>query len=159
MLFRFYVPALRERADDIPLLLKYFIQEINRKNKYKITKVSEKVLSCLMTYHWPGNVRELENLVERLCVLKNQGEIEYEELPHHYRKTKMPSLKEFHIPNEGMDFKCAVNHFESGMIRNALKKTNWNRNKAAQLLKMNRTTLIEKMKKKNIKPNDESPSV
>ena len=142
-----YVPPLRERREDIPLLLKTFISEMNKKNKYKISKISAEAVKQLLSYSWPGNIRELENLVERLCVLKEEGAIGLEDLPSQYRKsTPFPP---FHI-SEGLDFKDTVSQFENSLIFNALEKTQWNKHKAARLLKMNRTTLIEKMKKKNI---------
>ena len=149
-----HVPPLRERKGDIPLLLKFFIQSMNKKNKYKITGMSSKAVASLMSYAWPGNIRELENLVERLCVLKSQGVIEWEDLPSRYKKMSLPPIKDFHIPDEGVDFKGTVNHFEKSLILNALEKTKWNRHQAARLLKMNRTTLIEKIKKKQLKPKD-----
>ena len=145
-----HVPPLRERVKDIPLLLKCFISEMNKKNKYKITKISANAVSSLLSYRWPGNIRELENLVERLCVLKGEGTIELEDLPLKYKKNTLPPLNSFHIPDEGMDFKGTVHQFENNLIVNALEKTKWNKNQAARLLKMNRTTLIEKMKTREI---------
>lgn len=145
-----HVPPLREREKDIPFLLKFFISEMNKKNKYKITKISAPAVSSLLSYNWPGNIRELENLVERLCVLKEEGVIELEDLPSQYKKISTPPLSSFHIPDQGVDFKCTVSQFENNLILNALEKTNWNKNQAAHLLKMNRTTLIEKMKKRDI---------
>ena len=93
-----HVPPLRERDKDISLLLKFFISEMNKKNKYKIAKISAPAVSSLLSYHWPGNIRELENLVERLCVLKTEGTIELEDLPPQYKKISTPPLSSFHIP-------------------------------------------------------------
>lgn len=146
-----YVPPLRERTGDIPLFLKNFISEINKKNKYKISGMSLEAVQALMAYDWPGNIRELENLVERLCVLKIHGRIELEDLPSKYKKRSAFSVSSFHLSDRGIDFKNAVDQFENSLILNALEKTKWNKNQAAHLLKMNRTTLIEKMKKKGLK--------
>ena len=147
-----HVPPLRERVGDISLLLKTFIQAMNKKHKYKISGVVSKVVQSLNAYSWPGNVRELENLVERLCVFKGQGTIEWEDLPNQYKKITTPPISEFQIPDEGVHFKDTVNQFENSLLLNALKKTNWNRHQAAHLLKMNRTTLIEKIKKRRLQP-------
>ena len=148
------VPPLRARTKDIPLLLKFFISEMNKKNNYNIMKISAEAVRSLLSYPWPGNIRELENLVERLCVLKTEGAIDLEDLPPQYKKLSPPPLHSFHIPDEGVDFKCTVSQFENNLILNALKKTKWNKNQAAHLLKMNRTTLIEKMKKRKMTPGD-----
>ncbi len=148
------VPPLRERVEDIPLFLKTFIHQINQKNKYRIAKVSSRVVQALLAYSWPGNVRELENLVERLCVMKEEGVIEWEDLPPPYKKISTPVLKDFHIPDEGINFKSTMVQFEDNLILNALKKTQGNRSQAAHLLKMNRTTLVEKLRKKNIQLDD-----
>ena len=150
------VPPLRERAEDIPLLLKTFIHQINQKNNYQISKVSSQVVQALLSYLWPGNIRELENLVERLCVMKEEGIIEWEDLPPPYKKITTPALKDFHIPDTGIDFKSTITHFEDNLIVNALKKTQGNRSQAAHLLKMKRTTLIEKLRKKNIQLDGDS---
>ena len=147
-----HIPPLRKRKEDIVLLLKAFISSMNKKHGYKITGVSSTAVQSLLAYPWPGNIRELENLVERLCVLKTKGRVELEDLPRRYKKTLSLKLSDFHLSDRDIDFKRDVEQFENNLIINALEKTNWNRNQAANVLKINRTTLIEKMKKKGIKP-------
>ena len=148
------VPSLRTRTEDIPLLLKAFIHRMNQKSQCRVSKVSSRVVQALLSYSWPGNIRELENLVERLCIMKGEGIIEWEDLPPQYKKISTPALKDFHIPDEGIDFKSTIVQFEDNLILNALKKTQGNRSQAANLLKMNRTTLIEKLRKKNLQIED-----
>ena len=149
-----YVPPLRQRKEDIPILIKFFIKELS-KNKIDVLQgISVPVIQHLCRYEWPGNIRELENLIERLCVLKGGSMIELVDLPtkYHTNSTEETSLTTT-IPESGLDLKTIVNHFENELILKALKKTNWNRNQAAKLLKLNRTTLLEKIKKKGLSKN------
>ena len=150
------LPALRERKTDIPLLLNHFMNQFN-KNKVRILNgFSVESLNCLTHYAWPGNIRELENLIERLSILKGQGTIEMSDLPVKY-KSNVSSYSEsgiVEIPDAGLDFNSAVDQFENALIMKALEKTGWNKNQAAILLRLNRTTLVEKMKKKGLKSND-----
>ena len=142
------LPLLRERRSDIPLLIHYFIEKFNGEKKQHIEGVSPEALKCFMRYHWPGNVRELENMIERLVILKGEGIIEQEDLPEKIVGTEwtdiMPSKD---IPDSGISFNTAVSEFERELILRALKKTNWVKNRAAKLLQLKRTTLVEKMKK------------
>lgn len=154
------IPALRERRPDVPLLLGHFVEIFNRNKGRGLTGFSPEALDCLMAYNWPGNIRELENLVERLSILKGQGLIEVTDLPPKYRSAssqlKATSLTLGDIPDQGLDFNTAVDQFENQLILRALEKTGWNRNQAALLLRLNRTTLVEKIKKKGLRPQDES---
>lgn len=144
----FTLPPLRERRSDIPLLTNYFIEKFNVDKKQTIRGVSPEALNCLTRYHWPGNVRELENLMERLVILKGEGIIEQEDLPEKLLGAEwsdaVPSID---IPDGGISFNTAVGEFEKELILRALKKTNWIKNRAAKLLQLKRTTLVEKMKK------------
>ena len=152
-----HVLALRERTEDIPLLIDHFIKTFNKKNKAQIEGITSQALASLCQYPWPGNIREMENLIERLSVLKENDKIKLEDLPPKYRKQKeeSQSLQTIEISNDGMDFNGAVDRYENILLLKALKKTNWNRNQAANLLNLNRTTLVEKIKKKGLKPLDE----
>lgn len=152
--FPISVPALRERQTDIPALLSHFVDHVNRTKNRKLTRFSPEALSCLVHYPWPGNIRELENLVERVSILKGQGQIEASDLPAKYR-SQMPAaadLGSLDVPDEGLDFNTAVDRYENALILRALEKTGWNRNQAASLLRLNRTTLVEKIKKKGLRP-------
>ena len=112
-------------------------------------------LDKLMAYPWPGNIRELENFVERVSILRKEGTIEISDIPQHFEDnqtqqflTNLPT----DIPENGIDFNTAIAAYENQLIMNALKKTGWNRNQAAMLLRLNRTTLVEKIKKKGLIP-------
>lgn len=158
------IPALRERKSDIPLLIQYFINNFTQKRKSQLAGFSNEALESLMHYPWPGNIRELENLIERLTIIKGKGLIELKDLPPKYHaKTTTPETvlgtakptTEFDLPLMGLDFNSAVDQFENNLIIKALEKTGWNRNQAAILLRLNRTTLVEKMKKKGLRPPEE----
>ncbi len=151
------IPALRERKVDIPLLFAHFMEQFNRNKGRKLTGISTETMECLVNYQWPGNIRELENLVERLAILKGHGQIEINDLPVKYRTTASASIDpvQFDIPDNGLDFNTTVDQFENNLILRALEKTGWNRNQAALLLRLNRTTLVEKIKKKGLRPPGE----
>ena len=154
-----HVPALRERKADIPLLFAHFIEQFNKTKGRKLTSVTNDATECLVNYQWPGNIRELENLVERIAILKGQGPVDVNDLPVKYRAmTSAMNLHEvsFDLPEDGMDFNTAVDQFENRLILRALEKTGWNRNQAAMLLRLNRTTLVEKIKKKGLRPPGEA---
>jgi DNA-binding NtrC family response regulator len=151
------IPALRERKADIPLLLSHFIQTFNRTRNRQLSGISAEAMEMLVNYSWPGNIRELENLVERLSILKGAGMIDVHDLPEKYRKAHVSSdPTKVDIPDNGVDFNTAVDSYENALIMRALEKTGWNRNQAALLLKLNRTTLVEKIKKKGLRPPDQS---
>jgi DNA-binding NtrC family response regulator len=142
------VPALRERTDDIPLLVSHFLSEFNERMHTNVQGVSDEAMRVLCAYSWPGNVRELENLIERLVILKRDGTITPDDLPDKMLRrdpyTPLPSVV---FPSEGVDFNRLVEAFEDDLIRRALKAAGGVKNRAAQLLRLNRTTLVEKMKK------------
>lgn len=158
------MPALRERRGDIPLLINHFLNIYNEEKKCDVTMRSEEIMGILMAYEWPGNVRELENLVQRMVVLKGKGEIEVRDLPPKFfinRPTTAAqmgpvasmnpeSFLNFELPEDGVDLKALVNSFEDHLLKQALQRTQGNKNKASELLRMNRTTLVEKLKKKQV---------
>ena len=148
------IPALRERASDVKLLTEYFIKKVCLKNDLKEVGVSPEVEEVLSKYEWPGNVRELENLVERLMVFSEGETIQLEDLPPHIFNS-LNSTTIFTVANElpveGVNFKELVTEFENRLITMAISKTQGNKNRAAKLLNLNRTTLIEKIKKKGLK--------
>lgn len=151
------IPSLAERKSDIPLLLSHFLQQYNKSKK--LQGFTSSALDSLTAYPWPGNIRELENLVERICILKGEGLIDLHDLPTKYQ-TKVEQKEEINfedIPEEGIDFNTAVDAYENALILKALEKTGWNRNQAAALLRLNRTTLVEKIKKKGLKPYGAGP--
>jgi DNA-binding NtrC family response regulator len=149
------VPALRDRIDDLPLLIHHFLDIARQERHSRIQGISDEAMQRLMDYHWPGNVRELENLIERLSVLVAEGEIEVEDLPAQIRAEPAPQPWSLRVPSTGIDFNAVVGRFESDLIEQALEHTHWNKNRAAGLLGLNRTTLIEKIKKRGITPPED----
>lgn len=151
------VPALRERKSDIPLLIHHFMETFNRTRQRSLKGITPEALQLLVNYPWPGNIRELENLIERLTILKGSGVVEISDLPERYRQsTFSTNPEELSIPETGLDFNSAVDAYENALILKALEKTGWNRNQAALLLRLNRTTLVEKIKKKGLRPPGEA---
>jgi len=255
-----HVPSLKERPEDIELLVIHFVRRFNHEKSRNVTGVTRAALRALSAYAWPGNVRELENLMERMVILKSSGMIDVLDFPEKYRRLTLseieyedvirgaahrgqaqdqfqqpvslgqetqikqkqgeeqimksfgynnmpnqninnemnqnnnggqntgyqnqsnipsqgassidPSMGQesqaqgnlnieqvlhfvadnFVFPNEGLDFNSVVDQFENILILMALERTGWNRNRAAQLLRLNRTTLVEKLKKKQLTP-------
>ena len=152
------IPPLRERKTDIPLLVHHFVKKFNKEKNRKIEGVTKEAFDCLMAYSWPGNIRELENLFERLAIVKTNGHIRIEDLPRSFysQSSKTNSANpSYDVPPTGIDFNTVVGEFEDRLILKALEMTAWNKNKAAHLLGLNRTTLVEKIKKKGLqKPKD-----
>jgi DNA-binding NtrC family response regulator len=145
------VPPLRERPDDIPLLAQHFLEHAIRDKNAAVHGFAQEALDLLASYAWPGNVRELENLIERLVVTRvGDGEIRAADLPDCFRATPGLTLSAPRVPSTGLSFKDVVDDFEADLIRQALEHTQWNKNRAAQLLGLNRTTLLEKIKKKGL---------
>ena len=167
------LPPLRDRKTDIPLLAAYFLKQCNGPGSSKT--ISDEAMSVLVNYSWPGNIRELANFVERMVVLSIGSTITPRDLPDKVlgevpREKWIPlekgsepegnpvqilqqSLKQsFHvgIPDEGINLKKIVEDFEKELLIEALEKTGWVKNKAAILLNLNRTTLVEKLKKLKI---------
>ena len=107
----------------------------------------------MMSYSWPGNVRELKNMVERLVVLKGDGKISVRDLPPELKSTqKYEPSTNIEISDEGICLNSAVTEFEKALILQSLEKTKWVKNKAAKLLHLNRTTLVEKIKRHHLQP-------
>lgn len=145
------IPPLRERTEDIPLLIEHFLEQFNRTKKKAIKGFSQDAMSLLIFYRWPGNIRELENLIERLIILKGEGIIVPEDMPDKILYSKRDdSIASFTIPDGGINLKDVVEEFENNLIVQALQKAQGVKNRAAQLLSLNRTTLVEKLKKKKI---------
>jgi DNA-binding NtrC family response regulator len=247
-----YLPPLRERREDIPMLVEHFIEKFNREKGKSIFGASADAMTALLQHDWGNNIRELENLIERIVVLKNSGSLEVCDLPprlrnfvtdnidnfyernprpanrdvrnapnnpmqqrplntapyaqpgfhtptmghHHHHMNEMPQMggkmgamnsaaynhgnvggygapvsssrgyeepsdieqfvkKEIDLGN-GIDFYRVVEEFENRLISEALRRTNHNKNRAAQLLSMNRTTLVEKLKKRTSSSSSKS---
>ena len=142
-----HIPSLRERRQDIPLLLNHFLERSNKINSASIEGLTERSLEILTGYDYPGNVRELQNIVERLVVLQKTGYVDVEDLPEKLHATKTPAAVE---PDIDKGYGTLVSEYEKALILKALDKTKGVKSQAARMLKMNRTTLIEKMKRLGI---------
>ena len=153
LFYRLYVipiklPPLRERRSDIPHLLSHFMNRLNQRIKTNVRSVSKEVLNVLMQHDWQGNVRELSNLIERLVVIKGDGEIELNDLPPKLKNSAPRTcFVEPELTNEGLCLSTAVSEFEKRLIYQSLEKTQWVKNRAAKLLQVKRTTLVEKIKR------------
>ena len=148
------VPPLRERAEDIPLLVHHFLDIAHHDRGARAESISDAAMERLVAYRWPGNVRELENLVERLAVLCVEREIDVQDLPTGLDGEAAAPSAGMQLPAEGTSLNRAVEELEKSLISQALTRTEWNKNQAAQLLDLNRTTLIEKIKKRQLTPPD-----
>ena len=147
------LPPLRDRGDDVALLSRHFLQRTCESLGIDILALSEPARAALQRYDWPGNVRELENVVERLAVLAETNSVQLADLPEHIQQGSsdcqiLETIEE--MPANGLDFKVLVDQFENKLILMALGQTNGNKKAAAELLHLNRTTLVEKIKKKGL---------
>ncbi len=130
-----HIPPLRERREDIPLLVEYFLERHCRRRGWEKKRVSPRVIECFLNYPWPGNVRELENLVERLVILSDGGEITEGDLPERFRTSRIPRVDSglLKLPEEGLDLKRVLEEIERGFILQALERTAGVKNQAAKL--------------------------
>ncbi|MBN1766185.1 MAG: sigma-54-dependent Fis family transcriptional regulator [Sedimentisphaerales bacterium] len=138
------MPALAERITDIPLLAERFLNNMCEKHGKDKTGFSAEAIKCFENYNWPGNVRELENVIERAVVLSKRRLIELTDLPQ-YIIDFADSDESFE--GKPMSLRRALEDPEKKIIEMALRRTNWNRQLAADLLEINRTTLYKKMKR------------
>jgi DNA-binding NtrC family response regulator len=140
------LPPLRERRDDIPLLVHHFLKKFAPD---AVPEVSQSAMRALMAYHWPGNVRQLENAMERVVALSSgRTEVMSTDLPPEIQATPQSASPPFvEFPEDGLDLPYYLASIERDLIRRALDRTGGNRNKAADLLRIKRTTLVEKLKR------------
>jgi transcriptional regulator with PAS, ATPase and Fis domain len=143
------LPPLRERREDIPLLVQKFIEHFCETHKLDLKTVSHEVMKALMKFEWPGNVRQLENIVERMVALTGRRTgLLLEDLPDEFRpRDSSDFVPAFDIPEGGINFQNVVTDMERQLIRQSLLRTNGNKKNAAKLLNLKRTTLIEKIKR------------
>ncbi len=168
------LPPLRERKSDITKLIGHFIKKFNKSKNRNLLGVESDAMRAMLDYHWPGNVRELENICERLVVIKGEGMVAANDLPVQF-KTDSPPNEQLQndmllagageaeleistdnggpiteIPESGINLKEVMEDYEMSLIQQALEKCGWVKNRAAVLLGLNRTTLVEKLKKRGI---------
>ncbi|GAB4262954.1 MAG: transcriptional regulator FleQ [Methylomicrobium sp.] len=168
--FPIEMPALRDRAEDIPILVNDLIARMEAEQRGSV-KLTDAALGLLMQHQWPGNVRELSNLIERLAIIKPNGVVDRPDLPEKFQHYTVPenlaivseplgeqellrgessermSRRVLQIPEQGIDLKEYLNDMESDLIRQALEECNGVVAHAAKRLKMQRTTLVEKLRK------------
>lgn len=140
------LPPLRERSEDIPLLLKHFLREYAGSNA--VVRLSREAEQCLQRYNWPGNVRELENYCQRLALLQPGQLIQPEDLTEAMRPGVQVNVPQFSLPPSGID----LAQVELDLIEQALDMAAGNRSKAARLLGISRDTLLYRMQKYNLSP-------
>jgi DNA-binding NtrC family response regulator len=146
------LPALRERKEDIPLLVQHFLDKYGEENNRRGLELSPEALDLLIEYDWPGNVRELENVIERAVVLCSGSRIEDDLIPEHVRTTRRFQIPNFILPPEGISFKEVTGDFERRLIETTLEASGGVQKRAAELLHIKPTTLNEMIKRYDIRP-------
>ncbi len=150
------LPPLRQRGNDVGLLTQYFLARACERLNKPIIRIGADAEAKLRSYNWNGNVRELENLIERLVILHDTDLLRAGDLPEYFsldNHSMIYGCNEI-IPDDGIDFNSLVEEFENRLIRKALEKTEGNKKAAAKLLRLNRTTLVEKIKKKGLEDGE-----
>jgi len=143
------LPPLRDRREDIPLLVQHFFQKLSADAGRGAVTVSQEALRRLMAYPWPGNVRQLENAVERaLAFSPGRSQINVQDLPPEVQSQPAPlDASDVWFPDDGVDFASYIEAAELSLIKRSLERTQGNKRQAAKLLNLKRTTLIEKLKR------------
>ena len=151
------LPALRERKEDIPLLVQHFLQKYRDENAKQGIEISPDALDLLMEYDWPGNVRELENVIERAVVLSTGDTIGTELVPDQVRRRAMFRMPQFTLPPEGIKFNEVTADFERRLIESTLEAAGGVQKRAAELLHLKPTTLNEMIKRYDIRGRRKRP--
>lgn len=145
-----FLPPLRDRKDDIPLLVQHFLEKYAAENEKPPMEISSEALDLLVEYDWPGNVRELENVIERAVVLSSGQRIGADLVPDHVRSAPGFHIPKFAVPPEGISFKDVITNVERRLIESTLEATGGVQKRAAELLKIKPTTLNEMIKRHEI---------
>ncbi len=143
------LPPLRERREDIPLLVQHFLQKLSAESGRSSVTISQDALRRLMAHPWPGNIRQLENAIERaLAFSQGRSQIDVQDLTADIQQqTPATDSSEVWFPDEGLDLARHIDGIELALIRRSLERTHGNKRQAAKLLNLKRTTLIEKLKR------------
>jgi sigma-54 specific flagellar transcriptional regulator A len=157
------LPPLRERREDIPMLVRHFLDAANARHGRNVAMPTPDAMAALTRHDWPGNIRQLANVVERMVILRRTGPLALADLPAELRPASLtqpadpttptevpapPTMLPGVLPEEGLDLRRTLADIEDVLIAQALDRTGGNRNAAAQLLGLNRTTLVEKLKRR-----------
>src|SRR6266446_2279076 len=151
-----YVPPLRDRREDIPLLVNHFLLKYNKAFGRQVQGITSEALTLLTHYHWPGNVRELENVIERLVVLSRHRILDIEDMPLDLKSVQGPQAHDLFAT--GADLRQAKAEFERHYIVQTLEKYGWNQTESAKRLGIHRNTLLTKMDMLQIRPTTSSES-
>jgi DNA-binding NtrC family response regulator len=143
------VPPLRERKEDIPLLVDHFLKIFNKELTKNIRGISREALELMVNYGWPGNIRELRNVIERVVALSNETTISEKRLPLDILLAGAETVNDYY---DKVSLRDARNEFEKQFIMKILEKTNWNQTKAARLLGIHRNALLYKVHSFNLRP-------
>jgi DNA-binding NtrC family response regulator len=146
------LPALRERREDIPLIVQHFLQKYGEENGKTGLEIAPDALDMLVDYDWPGNVRELENVIERAVVLSSGTRIGLDLIPEQVRRRSVFHVPEVVVPPEGISFRDVVTNFEKRLIESTLDSAEGVQKRAAELLRIKPTTLNEMIKRYDIRP-------
>jgi two-component system, NtrC family, response regulator AtoC len=148
------LPPLRDRREDVPLLVQHFLQKLSAESGRAPLTVSQVALRSLMAYPWPGNVRQLENAVERAIAFSHgRSQIDLQDLAPEIQNQPAPTdASEVWFPDDGLDFAKYIDAVELSLIKRSLERTQGNKRQAAKLLNLKRTTLIEKLKRLELSP-------
>jgi DNA-binding NtrC family response regulator len=143
------IPPLREHRSDIPLLVEYFLGRMRDRRPSQTWSVTQEAMVHLWSYDWPGNVRELENMVERLVVLSDNSVIDVGILPAHLANGSRPAEPRIApaLGEDGVDLNALVRELEGRLINEALKRSGGNKQGAARLLGLKRTTFAAKLRR------------
>jgi two-component system response regulator PilR (NtrC family) len=145
-----FLPPLRQRKEDIPLLTQHFLDKYGAENGKTDIELTPDALDMLMDYDWPGNVRELENVIERAVVLSTRPRIDVDLIPDHIRAAPHFHIPKFAVPPEGISFKDVITNVEKRLIESTLEAAGGVQKRAAELLKIKPTTLNEMIKRYDI---------
>jgi two-component system NtrC family response regulator len=150
-----HIPALRDRKEDIPLLIRFFLERICTRYGRKQSAIGKGVLEKLTWYCWPGNVRELENIIERLVVFSSDDRIDVKDLPEEIRNPQLTvGNAVLHVPPEGV----SMAQVEKELVLTALERNQWNQTRAASFLQISRSVLIYRMQKHRLGPYKDLPA-
>ena len=153
-----FLPPLRERKDDIPLLAHHFLAKYSEENQKPGIELTADALDLMMDYDWPGNVRELENVIERAVVLTSGNRINADLIPEHVRSSPGFHMPRFVVPPEGISFKDVITNVEKRLIESTLEAAGGVQKRAAELLRIKPTTLNEMIKRYEIGPRRSRPA-
>ncbi len=149
------LPPLRERKDDIPLLINHFLKKFAQKYRGEMKTLTHRALSALIHYSWPGNIRELENVIERMYILSGDETIDIDVLPDYLKdELQIDQISEKDIETMTPESVLPLDEVERRYILKALEVFNWNRKKAAEALGIDASTLYRKLKSYGITPPD-----